>query len=124
MAEPDPIESVDNLRIRVGGLPQKPQGAFDYMLTFNVEGLLNEYSDPCLVMRNGELLSEGLGSAALDSPLNCVSWLANTLSQFGITLDAGDVVLSGSLVPLEPVVAGDEMRLEVDGIGTASVRFT
>ena len=76
------------------------------------------------VYKNGELLSEGLGSAALDSPLNCVSWLANTLSQFGITLNAGDVVLSGSLVPLEPVVAGDEMHLEVEGIGTASVRFT
>jgi 2-oxopent-4-enoate/cis-2-oxohex-4-enoate hydratase len=76
------------------------------------------------VYKNGEFLSEGRGSAALESPLNCVSWLANTLSKFGITLNAGDVVLSGSLVPLEPVVAGDEMRLEVDGIGTASVRFT
>jgi len=76
------------------------------------------------VFKNGELLSEGLGSAALESPLNCVSWLANTLSEFDIGLNAGDVVLSGSLVPLEPVVAGDEMRLEVEGIGTASVRFT
>jgi 2-oxopent-4-enoate/cis-2-oxohex-4-enoate hydratase len=53
-----------------------------------------------------------------------VTWLANTLSEFGIGLNAGDVVLSGSLVPLEPVVAGDEMRLDVEGIGTASVRFT
>jgi 2-oxopent-4-enoate/cis-2-oxohex-4-enoate hydratase len=76
------------------------------------------------VYKNGAPLSTGQGSAALGSPLNCVSWLANTLSKFGITLDAGDVVLSGSLVPLEPVVAGDEMHLEVDGIGTASVRFT
>lgn len=76
------------------------------------------------VFKNGELLSEGLGSAALESPLNCVSWLANTLSKFGITLDAGDVVLSGSLVPLEPVVAGDEMRLELEGVGTAQVEFT
>jgi 2-oxopent-4-enoate/cis-2-oxohex-4-enoate hydratase len=87
----------------------------------------NELDFPNLQMRvykNGDFLSEGRGSAALDSPLNCVSWLANTLSKFGITLNAGDVVLSGSLVPLEPVVAGDEMHLEVDGIGTASVRFT
>jgi 2-oxopent-4-enoate/cis-2-oxohex-4-enoate hydratase len=76
------------------------------------------------VYKNGERLSEGLGSAALGSPLNCVSWLANTLSEFGISLNAGDVVLSGSLVPLEPVVAGDAMRLEVEGIGTATVRFT
>jgi 2-oxopent-4-enoate/cis-2-oxohex-4-enoate hydratase len=76
------------------------------------------------VYKNGELLSEGLGSAALESPLNCVSWLANTLSRFGINLQRGDIVLSGSLVPLEPVVAGDTMRLEVEGIGTAAVHFT
>lgn len=76
------------------------------------------------VYKNGKFLSEGLGSAALESPLNCVSWLANTLSKFGITLNAGDVVLSGSLVPLEPVIAGDQMRLELEGVGTASVRFT
>ncbi|MGD8316914.1 MAG: fumarylacetoacetate hydrolase family protein [Myxococcales bacterium] len=76
------------------------------------------------VYKNGRFLSEGMGSAALESPLNCVSWLANTLSKFGITLNAGDVVLSGSLVPLEPVVPGDEMRLELEGVGTASVRFT
>jgi 2-oxopent-4-enoate/cis-2-oxohex-4-enoate hydratase len=76
------------------------------------------------VYKNGRFLSEGLGSAALESPLNCVSWLANTLSRFGITLNAGDIVLSGSLVPLEPVVPGDEMHLELEGVGTASVRFT
>ena len=76
------------------------------------------------VFKNGALLSEGKGSAALGSPVNCVTWLANTLGEFGISLNAGDIVLSGSLVPLEPVVAGDEMSLEVSGIGTASVRFT
>ena len=75
------------------------------------------------VYKNGQPLSEGMGAAALGSPLNCVSWLANVLSDFGITLEAGDIVLSGSLVPLEPVVAGDEMRLEVDGVGSAAVMF-
>ena len=76
------------------------------------------------VYKNGKFLSEGLGSAALDSPLHCVSWLANTLAQFEISLHAGDIVLSGSLVPLEPVMKGDTMSLEVKGVGTASVVFT
>jgi len=77
-----------------------------------------------VVQKNGAFLSEGFGSAALGSPLTCVAWLANTLGQYGITLDAGDVVLSGSLVPLEPVVAGDVMSLHAEGIGSCSVRFT
>jgi 2-oxopent-4-enoate/cis-2-oxohex-4-enoate hydratase len=33
-------------------------------------------------------------------------------------------VLSGSLVPLEPVSAGDEMTLHIDGMGDCAVAFT
>lgn len=76
------------------------------------------------VKKNGALLSEGYGRAALGSPLTCVAWLANTLGRYGIELLPGDVVLSGSLVPLEPVVAGDVMSLYAEGLGECSVRFT
>ncbi len=77
-----------------------------------------------VVEKNGSILSTGAGAAALGSPVNCVAWLANTLGRFDIPLKAGEVILSGSLVPLEPVVAGDFMRVEIGGIGSASVRFT
>jgi 2-oxopent-4-enoate/cis-2-oxohex-4-enoate hydratase len=76
-----------------------------------------------VVEKNGAILSTGAGAAALGSPVNCVTWLANTLGDFGISLKAGEVILSGSLVPLEPVVAGDFMRVDIGGIGSASVRF-
>ncbi|GGB87247.1 2-keto-4-pentenoate hydratase [Marinobacterium zhoushanense] len=76
-----------------------------------------------VVEKNGSLLSTGAGAAALGSPVNCVAWLANTLGQFGIPLKAGEVILSGSLVPLEPVKAGDFMSVSIGGMGTASVRF-
>ncbi len=76
-----------------------------------------------VVEKNGQIISTGAGAAALGSPVNCVAWLANTLGRFDIPLKAGEVILSGSLVPLEPVVAGDFMRVEIGGIGSASVRF-
>ncbi|WP_221793966.1 2-oxopent-4-enoate hydratase [Oceanobacter mangrovi] len=76
-----------------------------------------------VVEKNGEIISTGAGAAALGSPVNCVTWLANTLGQFGIPLKAGEVILSGSLVPLEPVKAGDYMSVTIGGIGSASVRF-
>ena len=76
-----------------------------------------------VVEKNGSIISTGAGAAALGSPVNCVAWLANTLGRFGISLKAGEVILSGSLVPLEPVVPGDFMRVEIGGIGSASVRF-
>jgi len=76
-----------------------------------------------VVEKNGSIISTGAGAAALGSPVNCVIWLANTLGQFGIPLKAGEVILSGSLVPLEPVKAGDFMSVSIGGIGSASVRF-
>ena len=77
-----------------------------------------------VVEKNGEIISTGAGAAALGSPVNCIAWLANTLGEFGIPLKAGELILSGSLVPLEPVVAGDYMRVDIGGLGSASVRFT
>ena len=76
-----------------------------------------------VVEKNGELLSTGAGAAALGSPVNAVAWLANTLGAFEIPLLAGEIILSGSCVPLEPVVPGDHMKVEIGGMGTASVEF-
>lgn len=75
------------------------------------------------IYKNGELYAEGLGSAVQGNPLTAVAWLANTLGEFGIPFKAGEVILSGSLAPLIPVVAGDEMSLEIEGIGGCSCRF-
>lgn len=75
------------------------------------------------VHKNGAFLSRGVGAATLGSPLTAVAWLANTLGSFGVSLHAGDVILSGSLVPLEPVVPGDRMEATITGIGSVSLRF-
>ncbi len=75
------------------------------------------------IYKNGACHSEGLGSAVQGNPLTAVAWLANTLGEFGIPFKAGEVILSGSLAPLIPVVVGDEMRLELEGVGECSCRF-
>lgn len=79
------------------------------------------------VIKNGEPLSEGYGHAVQGDPAQAVAWLANTLGAYGVTLDAGDVILSGSLVPLAPAVKGDrfEMTLSNDAgpLGTCVANF-
>ncbi|MBC2650271.1 fumarylacetoacetate hydrolase family protein [Novosphingobium aerophilum] len=79
------------------------------------------------VTKNGAPLSEGYGHAVQGDPAQAVAWLANTLGAYGVTLDAGDVILSGSLVPLAPAVAGDTFALTLsDGdraIGSCVARF-
>ncbi len=76
------------------------------------------------VMTDGEVVAEGTGAAALGSPLTCVAWLANALAAYGAELRPGDVILSGSLVPVVPATPGTEMTVSVTGIGSARVRFT
>ncbi len=75
------------------------------------------------VWKNDQPLSEGLGSAVQGSPLASVAWLANTLGRYGVPLEAGEIILSGSLVPLEPARPGDRFRLLLEGVGEASVAF-
>jgi lysine 6-dehydrogenase len=35
-----------------GGIPQQPRPPFDYLLTFNIEGLTNEYAEPAIFLRD------------------------------------------------------------------------
>ena len=73
--------------------------------------------------KNGDIVATGAGAAALGAPANAVAWLANTLGRLGIALEAGEVVMSGSLAIMVPVVAGDNLRVTIGGIGSCSVRF-
>ena len=79
------------------------------------------------VTKNGEPLSQGYGHAVQGDPAQAVAWLANTLGEYGVALDAGDVILSGSLVPLAPAAKGDrfEMTLSEGGrtLGSCVARF-
>lgn len=72
---------------------------------------------------NGEVVSTGVGAAALGNPLNAAAWLACTLAERGEPLRAGDVVLAGALGPMVALKPGDAVRTEVAGIGTCSFRY-
>ena len=47
----------DALKIYVGGLPQTPRPPFNYQLVFSVEGLINEYSEPAKILRDGKMVT-------------------------------------------------------------------
>lgn len=76
-----------------------------------------------IIEKNGRILGTGAGAATLDSPVNAMAWLANTLGARGIPLKAGEVILSGSLAALIPVTAGDSIRVAIQGIGTCHANF-
>ena len=47
------LDSCDAVRIRVGGLPRRPKPPLDYAIVFSAGGLINEYAEPCAVLRGG-----------------------------------------------------------------------
>ena len=49
------FNKVEEIHIRVGGLPQDPQPPLNYQLVFSVEGLINEYIEVARVIRDGEI---------------------------------------------------------------------
>lgn len=73
--------------------------------------------------RQGQVVSTGSGAACLGHPLRAAFWLAQAMGQRGQGLKAGEVILSGALGPMVPVVAGDVIQARVGALGSVSCRF-
>ncbi|OGD74002.1 MAG: hypothetical protein A2Y64_06085 [Candidatus Coatesbacteria bacterium RBG_13_66_14] len=50
-------DRLEAVRLLVGGLPQTRRGEWEYELVFSAEGLVNEYREPCMVLREGKLVT-------------------------------------------------------------------
>ncbi len=52
------LDRIESVKIRVGGLQQEPRPPLNYSLIFSVEGLINEYVEPCVAIRDGKIVVE------------------------------------------------------------------
>ncbi|WP_328708788.1 2-keto-4-pentenoate hydratase [Microbispora hainanensis] len=94
----------------LGGTPARPSD-LDLRLT------------GCVLRRNSEVAGTGAGAAVLGSPLNALVWLANTLGERGVTLEAGHTILPGSVTAAVPVAVGDVVQASFAGLGTVTAVF-
>ncbi len=64
------FDRIDEVRMRVGALPQFPTNEMKYNLTWSTDGLINEYGNPCQAIVRGQLVEvlplEGLEHFSLD----------------------------------------------------------
>lgn len=54
MAGANELDECDAVHIRCGGLPVNPQPPLNYMQLFSMNGLINEYIEPCRIIEKGE----------------------------------------------------------------------
>jgi lysine 6-dehydrogenase len=50
------FDEVEEIRLRVGGLPAEPRPPLNYALFYSVDGLINEYTEDVTVIREGKLM--------------------------------------------------------------------
>lgn len=74
--------------------------------------------------KNGKLINKGTGLDVLGHPAACVAWLANKLYEYGVTLKANEVILSGALSAAVIAEAGDRFKAEFTSLGTVEASFS
>ena len=76
-----------------------------------------------IMYRNSEIEETGLAAAVLGHPAMGIAWLANKVGRFGVVLEPGHIMLSGSFT--RPVWAnkGDTLHADFGRLGSVSVQF-
>ena len=76
-----------------------------------------------IMYRNSEIEETGLAAGVLGHPAMGIAWLANKVGKFGVTLEPGHIMLSGSFT--RPVWAnkGDTLHADFGPLGSVSVQF-
>ena len=74
---------------------------------------------------DGRLAGSGLGVEVLGHPLQAVLWIAGRMAALGRDLKAGEVILTGSLTPVQWLDNGPaEAVISIDGLGDVGALFT
>ena len=81
-------------------------------------------SIPMTMAINGVEASTGGGAACLGHPVNAARWLANAMSERGVGLVAGDVIMTGALGPMKTVEAGDVIEANFGPLGTVTTMMS
>jgi 2-oxo-hept-3-ene-1,7-dioate hydratase len=76
-----------------------------------------------VLMRNGVIEESGVAAAVLNHPANGVAWLANRLAPYGVGLERGEVIMSGSFTKPVHAEEGDTFVADFGPLGTVSVAF-
>jgi len=64
------------------------------------------------------------GSGLTDNPMGALAWLANLAVERGRSLEAGMIVITGSVLPTISVAPGDKLVFSLEGLGSAELSIS
>jgi 2-keto-4-pentenoate hydratase len=73
--------------------------------------------------QGGRIVATNTAAEVMGNPLNSLAWIANHLGSRGLSLRAGDLVMTGSVSALLRPKAGETVRATFTRLGTVSARF-
>ena len=86
---------------------------------------LNEvdmFSTGMVFCKNGEIVATGAAAAVMGNPVNAVTWLINKLSEFGVGIKKGEIILSGSLTAAVDLKENDVLEVVFDRLGSVTLK--
>ena len=97
-------------RIVLSGAWRSAQG-FDFL------------NEKVVLTQNGKELAQGTGALAMGHPAKAVAWLAAKLADRGKGLEAGQVVMTGTLTPILPIEKGSTYVASFSTLGDVKAVF-
>jgi 2-keto-4-pentenoate hydratase len=80
------------------------------------------YTTGMVLCKNGEVVATGAAAAVMGNPVNAVTWLINKLSEFGIKVKEGEIILSGSLTSAINIEERDVVEVVFDRLGSVMLK--
>lgn len=73
--------------------------------------------------RNGEVVFHNHSRDVIDEQLGCIAWLANHLARYGMAIEPGQLIITGSCTRPVVIEKGDLWEAKFEGIGGVSASF-
>lgn len=71
----------------------------------------------------GAVAGTGTGADVMGDPIAPLHWLVGVLGEQGVTLSAGDIILTGSFCAAAPVIAGQSVHVDYGPHGSLTATF-
>lgn len=89
--------------------------AFSSHVDFSHLGLVLE--------KNLEVVSTGCGAAVLGNPIHSILFLVKKLSEIGLGIERGQIILTGALTEVFTLERGDTFRVSLGPVGCAELKI-